>query len=126
MPNRRLRNSFKNIHNRFRNIFQSTIGKDGRIVKSRKWFENKLHNLNIDFDQLPDDNIYRNMTDDEFLRWRDQLILDIYKKHPNYGIYYLKPYLLTPNLCTELAKLVQLDGSKESDISSFLEYVPEK
>ena len=91
-----------------RDMWEFAISRESNIIYS-------LHEQKID----------ENMTDEEYGKWCNRLVLDIVKNNPDYiqGIFHnLRDSQKTIEVCAEGARLLQAEGY---DVQRFLEQIPE-
>lgn len=94
-------------------------------VKDRDMWEFAISRKSNIIFSLPEQKIDENMTDEEYSKWCNRLVVDVIRNNPDniQDIFYrLRDSQKTMEACTEGAKLLQAEGY---DVQRFLEQIPE-
>ena len=94
-------------------------------VKNKDMWEFAISKYNGIVFSLPEQKIDKDMTDEEYSKWCDKLVIGVIKNHPDaiQSIFNdLKDYQKTTDVCIEGARLLQAEGY---DVENFLKEIPE-
>lgn len=94
-------------------------------VKNKDMWEFAISKYDGIVFSLPEQKIDKNMTDEEYSKWCDKLVIGVIRNNPDtiQSIFnYLKDYQKTTDVCIEGARLLQVEGY---DVENFLKEIPE-